>query len=116
MTTRIRLNLGQAPRAEAQTIDATPTWAAILPALLAVLENGTAEGRAMAREELARMARAADLAGECRAALIDGAAMLSAYSEGRTHNESRGQARATIREMRAALARFSDKPETLKGL
>ncbi len=41
-------------------IDATPTWAAILPILLAVLEDGDAEGRKMARAELRRMADAAD--------------------------------------------------------
>ena len=43
-----------------ETIDLTPTWAAVLPALLAVIEDGTDEGRKMAREELARMAQAAD--------------------------------------------------------
>lgn len=56
------------------------------------------------------------LAADCKAALIDGAAMLAAYAEGKTHNESRGQARATIRDMRAAIARLSDNPETPKGL
>jgi hypothetical protein len=39
----------------------TPTWQGLLPCLLAVLENGSAEGRAMARVELSRMAQAADL-------------------------------------------------------
>lgn len=43
-----------------ETIDLTPTWAAVLPVLLAAIENGTDEGRRMAREELARMAQAAD--------------------------------------------------------
>lgn len=43
-------------------IDATPTWAAILPALLAAVTDGTAEGQRIARAELARMARAADSA------------------------------------------------------
>jgi hypothetical protein len=37
------------------------TWTALVPAFVAVLENGTPEGRRMAREELIRMARAADL-------------------------------------------------------
>lgn len=37
-----------------------PIWAGILPILLAVLENGNAEGRRMARAELRRMADAAD--------------------------------------------------------
>lgn len=43
-----------------RTIDATPTWAGILPMLRAAVENGTAEGRRIAWEELARMAEAAD--------------------------------------------------------
>lgn len=43
-----------------ETIDLTPTWSGILPGLLAVIENGTGEGRRLAREELARMAQAAD--------------------------------------------------------
>lgn len=43
-------------------IDVTPTWAAILPALLAAVTDGTAEGQRIARAELIRMARAADSA------------------------------------------------------
>lgn len=43
-----------------ETIDLTPTWAAVLPILLAAVEDGTAEGRKIAREELARMAGLAD--------------------------------------------------------
>jgi len=43
-----------------ETIDLTPTWAAVLPILLAAMENGTDEGRRLAREEFARMAQAAD--------------------------------------------------------
>lgn len=42
------------------TINATPTWAAVLPLLFAALENGTAEGKRIARAELERMAIAAD--------------------------------------------------------
>ncbi len=41
---------------ETQYIEATPTWAEILPLLLAGAENGSAEARA----ELLRMARIAD--------------------------------------------------------
>lgn len=44
-----------------RTIDITPTWVAVLPILLAALENGTDEGKRIAREELQRMADAADL-------------------------------------------------------
>lgn len=43
-----------------QTIDMTPTWAEILPALLAALTDGTPEGQGIARTELARMATIAD--------------------------------------------------------
>lgn len=42
------------------TIDLTPTWQGVLPILLAALENGTDEGNKIAREELRRMAEAAD--------------------------------------------------------
>ena len=44
-----------------KTIDITPTWEGILPALLAVIENGNFEGRKVAIEELTRMAQLADL-------------------------------------------------------
>lgn len=44
----------------AQYIDLTPTWEQILPALLAVIKDGSAEGRKIAAEELRRMAQAAD--------------------------------------------------------
>jgi hypothetical protein len=43
-----------------QTIDCTPTWSGILPALLIVLEDGTEEGKKLARIELKRMAEIAD--------------------------------------------------------
>jgi hypothetical protein len=43
-----------------RTIDITPTWSGILPALELALMHGSAEGRKMAREELARMAALAD--------------------------------------------------------
>ena len=44
----------------AETIDLTPTWAQILPALLAVVQDGTPEGQRAAVTELQRMAQAAD--------------------------------------------------------
>ena len=50
----------ESPAAPVQTIDMTPTWRGILPVFLALLENGTAEGRRTAREELGRMADLAD--------------------------------------------------------
>lgn len=46
--------------APVRTIDMTPTWAAILPALLAAVTDGTPTGQAIARKELARMASIAD--------------------------------------------------------
>lgn len=52
----------EAPAAPVRTIDCTPTWSAILPALIAAYADGTATGRGIAREELTRMAKAADSA------------------------------------------------------
>lgn len=46
--------------AKPRRIDATPTWKGIMPALIAVIENGTSEGRENAVEELMRLACAAD--------------------------------------------------------
>lgn len=45
-----------------ETVDVTPTWAGLLPALLMVLDNPKAsrESRQIIAEELARMADAAD--------------------------------------------------------
>lgn len=44
-----------------KTIDITPTWEEILPALLAILTEGTTrEGREHATKELTRMAKIAD--------------------------------------------------------
>lgn len=43
------------------TINLTPTWAGVLPILIAALEDGTDEGRKLAKLELASMAKAADL-------------------------------------------------------
>lgn len=51
----------EALRAESpRVIDATPTWAAVLPMLCLALENATDEGKRIARAELQRMAEAAD--------------------------------------------------------
>ena len=52
--------------AQVSTILFEPTWMALLPVFFAVLENGTDEGRQIAREELKRMARAADRYNENR--------------------------------------------------
>ena len=47
-------------QSEPVTVDMTPTWAAVLPILMAGLEYGDDEGRKAARSELVRMAGAAD--------------------------------------------------------
>lgn len=41
-------------------IDCTPTWTGLMPAFFAVLEDGTDEGKKIAREELMRLAKAID--------------------------------------------------------
>lgn len=43
-----------------RTIDMTPTWEGILPVILYGLENGPAHNRDNLKEELRRMAEAAD--------------------------------------------------------
>lgn len=43
-----------------KVVKVAPTWAGLLPFYFAVLESGNAEGRGIAREELRRMAQAAD--------------------------------------------------------
>jgi hypothetical protein len=46
---------------EMETIDMTPTWKSLLPAMLAVLKNGSFESKRDILSELQRMAHAADL-------------------------------------------------------
>ena len=43
-----------------ETIDITPTWSALIPAICAVIEDGSPEGRKAAKEELMRLAQLAD--------------------------------------------------------
>lgn len=43
-----------------RTVDVTPTWEGIMPALISMLTDGTDEAKAIAREELTRLARYAD--------------------------------------------------------
>jgi hypothetical protein len=43
-----------------RTIDVTPTWSGLVHAFVALIENGTAEGRATAISEIRRMAAIAD--------------------------------------------------------
>jgi hypothetical protein len=47
---------------ESRTVDMTPTWEGILPAIVALLADGVkAEARGVAIAELERMAKLADL-------------------------------------------------------
>jgi hypothetical protein len=43
-----------------ETINATPSWSAVLPMLLAAYSDGAVEGIDIAQQELERMAKAAD--------------------------------------------------------
>lgn len=43
-----------------QTLDLTPTWESIMPALIMALQSGTEKGKAMARDELMALAKAVD--------------------------------------------------------
>lgn len=54
------VNVGCELKKFVRTIDMTPTWRGILPYLILSVENGNAEGRKIAIEELQRMADAAD--------------------------------------------------------
>jgi hypothetical protein len=58
-------------RRYAGTIDLTPTWKGVLRLLLAGYSDGNATGRAIALEELGRMADLADSANTMRAAIAD---------------------------------------------
>lgn len=41
--------------------DLTPKWEGLVPGMIAVIENGTLNGKKVVYEELLRMAKAADL-------------------------------------------------------
>lgn len=53
-------SLGKAAPVPAGVIDMTPTWAGMLPTLRMLVENGSAEGRRIAWEELGKAAALAD--------------------------------------------------------
>lgn len=59
MTTKYPLDSGS-PDSQPKTIKLAPTWASLLPYYFAVLADGNDEGKRIAKEELARMAQAAD--------------------------------------------------------
>ena len=48
------------PAPRLKYLDCTPTWAGLMPALFAILENGTELGKKQAREELMDLARKVD--------------------------------------------------------
>ena len=56
MQTRLKLTGPDSCDANARTVDMTPTWRGLMPVLILALENGTREGRTMARAELTRLA------------------------------------------------------------
>lgn len=43
-----------------RTVDVTPSWSAIMPALISMLTDGTREAKAIAADELSRLARLMD--------------------------------------------------------
>lgn len=88
--------------APVRVVDVTPTWRGVLPALVAALEDGTAEGRRIAREELARMAEAADNwnASNARVAALEAIAIVANET---AHHIPAGDARA---EMDSALEAY----------
>ena len=49
---------------ETETFNLTPTWEALLPVMLLVLENGSTESKEEIKGELKRMAKGADLYNE----------------------------------------------------
>lgn len=56
----LRRRDGRSPVKRVGIIDLTPTWRGVLPILIAALEDGTPEGKRLAKLELANMAKAAD--------------------------------------------------------
>ena len=69
------------------TIDCTPTWEGLVPAFIALIEIGTAEGRATAVKEITRMAQIADQA--VAATKADTAMYVCAYVENHGENDMR---------------------------
>ena len=60
-----------------RTIDMTPTWAAIMPAIVACLQSGTAEGRRIAAAELYKLAEQVDALNAAPAPVSDTPATLA---------------------------------------
>lgn len=89
-----------------QSVDVTPSWRGIMPALIAALQAGTAEGQAIAREELGRLAAAVDAAnqsGRDAAARAEREAEERAADLARAMQAARAEERAAIAESIPAL-------------
>lgn len=99
-----------APRA-VELIDLTPTWTALLPVLLAVMQDGQPDGRRLARTELQRLCRMADelmpkLIGAVRA--IDAALASDPRHQGGLP-EAYGPAAAAIHEALELVKQFGQR-------
>lgn len=136
MTTRLTLSAGRpepqtAPKSAAMTLDLTPTWAAIMPALVAALQHGTPEGQRLAAAELESLAAkvdamnraakawadlAADLAEARDVARLALAAILPADLATARRADLARMATDLRDSLAALLAAQSDNPETPKGL
>lgn len=81
-----------------KTIDITPTWAAIMPVLIACLENGSETGKQMARTELMRAASIIDDANK--------AALAAEYVELIGYDPFEDDATITYAEVRQTLADY----------
>lgn len=99
-----------------RTVDLTPTWAGLMPALIAALQHGTGEGPAIAAAELTRLAGLVDsnnarakeeaAKAEAMAQAIETARLcLFAYPAADLDRQKGGAAwRSTATDIRAALA------------
>lgn len=69
------------------TLNLTPTWEGLVPAFIALIENGTTEGRSTAITEITRMAQIADQA--VAASKADKACYLVAHTTNHGDNDLR---------------------------
>lgn len=97
----------------ARTLDLTPTWAGLMPALIALLQDGTAEGQKTAREELARLAGGMDSA-NAAAARVQKAAALARAQEAAADLKA-AHARGMAEGAAAALAAVSEALDTARA-
>lgn len=106
-----------------QFIDATPTWAGLMPGLVAALQNGGPLGQTIAREELLRLAGAVDAMNAANKAARDNAPdvesaelCLAAYPEAELNAATgKEKIRDMARDFRAELAGLVAQFETNKA-